>query len=164
MDFRDPKDRKFAAKAVGEVLRQTREARGWSRLELVANLPSGIGDRTLLSYEHGSRAITVLRFLELCQSLQVEAPSLLSRGLQRAQILLEHVVLDVDLLALLRDQSPQFRPMHQWARNKLNRHHDGIATVAPGMVLELADFTGCRTEDLAAYLARFAPDLERSFL
>jgi transcriptional regulator with XRE-family HTH domain len=164
MDFRDAKERKIAAKAVGDVLRQAREARGWTRLELVANLPSGIGDRTLLSYEHGSRALTVLRFLEICQCLQAEAPSLLSQGLQRARILLETVVLDVDLLALLRDQSPQFRPMHQWARNKLNRHHDGIAQVAPATVLELADFTGCRTEELAAYLARFAPDLEHSFV
>jgi transcriptional regulator with XRE-family HTH domain len=160
MDFREPKDRQLAARAVGEVLRQAREVRGWTRLELVANLPSGIGDRTLLSYEHGSRALTVLRFLELCQSLQVEAPSLLSRGLQQARILLENVVLDVNLYALLRDQSPQFRSMHQWARNKLNRHPDGIATVAPATVLELADFTGCRTEELTAYLARFTPDLE----
>ena len=40
-------------KAVGAALRRAREAEEWSRTEFVALLPSGIGERTLLSYEHG---------------------------------------------------------------------------------------------------------------
>jgi ribosome-binding protein aMBF1 (putative translation factor) len=45
---------KVISRAIGEELRRAREATGWSRLQLVSRLPSGIGDRTLLSYEHGT--------------------------------------------------------------------------------------------------------------
>ncbi len=43
------------SRAVGEELRRAREAKGWSRAQLVGMLPSGIGDRTLLSYEPAPR-------------------------------------------------------------------------------------------------------------
>jgi hypothetical protein len=42
-------------KAVGAALRRAREAEEWSRTEFVALLPSGIGERTLLSYELAPR-------------------------------------------------------------------------------------------------------------
>lgn len=45
---------KMISRALGEELRRTREARGWSRTQLVERLPSGIGERTLLSYEHAT--------------------------------------------------------------------------------------------------------------
>lgn len=48
--------------------------------------------------------------------------------------------------------------MAQWARNKLNKHPDGIAELTPASVVELADFIGCSHQDLAAYLAGFLPD------
>jgi hypothetical protein len=43
------------SRAVGEELWNTRKGRKLTRAEVVAKLPSGIGDRTLLSYEHGDR-------------------------------------------------------------------------------------------------------------
>src|SRR4051794_20054161 len=66
----------------GAELRRAREVLGWSRIQLVERLPSGIGDRTLLSYEHGTRHLTVLRFVEISRELITDAPTLLSRGLQ----------------------------------------------------------------------------------
>jgi transcriptional regulator with XRE-family HTH domain len=146
------------SRAVGEELRRTREAKGWSRAQLVGRLPSGIGDRTLLSYEHGTRHLTVLRLVELCRALGVAAPALQCLVEQRARIHLQNLVLQIDLRQLLADKSDKFRPMFQWARNKLNENPDGIVELAPSSVRELATFVGCSHRELANYLARFLPD------
>jgi hypothetical protein len=158
MDFSDRKVRKAVAKALGEELRRAREARDWSRAHFVADLPSGIGDRTLLSYEHGTRDMSVIRFLELCVGLRADPLDILGFSLQRAKVVLENMALTVDLRAFLASKNPVFRPMHQWARNKLNRHPDGVAKLAPAAVRELADFIGCAHNELVAHLARFTPD------
>jgi transcriptional regulator with XRE-family HTH domain len=153
----EPSDQTIS-RALGEELRRTREARGWSRGQLVERLPSGIGERTLLAYEHGARHLAVLRLIEIGHTLDVDAPTLLTRGLQRARIHVESLPLQVDLHALLRDGNGTFRPMAQWARNALNEHPDGIAKVEPQVVRNLALFIGCHHDDLADYLARFLPD------
>jgi hypothetical protein len=67
------------------------------------------------------------------------------------------LILQVDLRALVNDKNHKFRPMVQWARNKLNRHPDGVAELTPNAVLELADFIGCAHMDLATHLAKFMP-------
>lgn len=143
---------------LGEELRRVREAQGWSRLHVVRRLPSGIGERTLLSYEHGTRQLTALRLVELCYALQIDAPTVLGRALQRSHIHIEHLPLKVDLQALLKDQSPTYRPLDQWAKNNLNEHLDGIAEITPEVVRNLALFMGCTYGQLAKYLARFLPD------
>lgn len=153
---------KVISRALGEELRQAREERGWSRLQLVARLPSGIGDRTLLSYEHGTRHLTALRLIEICQELSTDAPALMRRALQRAQIHLENLALQVDLRWLIKDESDTYRPMVQWARNALNEHPDGVAEVEPAVVRNLALFLGCTHEQLGRYLAGFlADDVDR---
>jgi transcriptional regulator with XRE-family HTH domain len=146
------------SRAIGEGLRRAREARGWSRGQLVALLPSGIGDRTLLSYEHGTRHLTVVRLVEVCRPLGVAAPTLLSDALQRARRELDNLVLRVALKSLISDDSVKFRPLRQWAKNKLNRYPDGIVELEPSAVEELADFVGYKSSDLANYLAKFVPD------
>jgi transcriptional regulator with XRE-family HTH domain len=157
-DARDEAAEKTISRAMGEELRRAREAKGWSRTQLAARLPSGIGDRTLLSYEHGTRHLTVLRFIELCRALGAAAPVLLNQALQRARIHLQNLVLQVNLHFLLNDKSDKFRPMHQWARNKLNDNPDGVVELPPASVRELATFVGCEYEELARYLARFLPE------
>jgi hypothetical protein len=52
---------KAVSRAVGEELRQAREASGWSRNYFVTRLPSGIGARTLLSYEPAPRGLSNFR-------------------------------------------------------------------------------------------------------
>jgi transcriptional regulator with XRE-family HTH domain len=148
------------SRALGEELRRTREALGWSRMQLVERLPSGIGDRTLLSYEHGTRNLTALRFIEISRVLGADPSTLMARGLQRARIYVENIALAVDLRFMLNDRSDRFRPMHQWARNTLNEHPDGVVAVEPAVVRHLALFAGCAQGDLANYLARFIPDDE----
>jgi transcriptional regulator with XRE-family HTH domain len=142
-------------KAVGEELRRTREARGWSRAHFVELLPSGIGERTLLAYEHGLRQLTLLRLAELSWTLNIDPSTVFTRGLQRARVLVESVPLEVDLRMLLLDERVTFRPLKQWARNVLNEHPGGIVELDPPVVRNLAAFIGCTHRDLANHLARF---------
>lgn len=146
------------SRAIGRELRRAREAEGLSRVQLVAELPSGIGDRTVLSYEHGTRHLTVIRLLELCRVLGVAGPTLLTQALQQAQLELSNLVLQVDLKRLVKHKNEKFRPMVQWARNKLNECPDGVADVPPSGVQELATFAGYTYRELASYLAKFAPE------
>lgn len=158
MDASDDEVARAVARAVGEELRRAREAKGWSRAQFVTRLPSGIGDRTLLAYEHGLRHLTLIRLLELCEALDAVVADVVSQGLQRARLFLKNLALTVALHELLRSGNFKFRPMVQWARNKLNKHPDGVVELPPAGVIELADFMGCTHQDLAIYLARFAPE------
>jgi hypothetical protein len=148
---------KMISRALGEEMRRAREARGLSRGQLVALLPSGIGDRTLLSYEHGTRHLTAIRLIEIGHAVAVDGPTLMARGLQRARIHAENMTLTVDLHALLRDVSPTFRPLHQWARNMLNDNPSGTVKVEMEVVRNLAMFIGCHHLELANHLCRFIP-------
>lgn len=156
---RDVVAEKIIQRSVGVELRRAREEVGWSRGFFVTRLPSGIGARTLLSYEHGTRHLTLLRFVEVCRAMEVAAPLLLNQALQRARVHLEHVVLRVDLRRLVAERDERFLPLVMWAHNKLVRHPDGIVNVAPSAVVEMADFMGWSRAELASYLARFVPDL-----
>jgi transcriptional regulator with XRE-family HTH domain len=149
---------KVFSKVLGEELRRVREAREWSRAQFVARLPSGIGERTLLAYEHGLRQLTALRIIELCYVLGVDAPTLLGRALQRAQVHIETLPLTIDLEALLQDRTMSFRPLKQWALNTLNDHPDGVVEITPEVAKHLALFMGYSNEQMARYLARFLPD------
>jgi transcriptional regulator with XRE-family HTH domain len=149
---------KAISRAIGEELRRAREAKNLTRIQLVAQLPSGIGDRTLLSYEHGARHLSVIRLIEIARIFDIPAPTLLTAALQRAQTELANLAIKVDLQALLNDDNDKFRPMAQWAKNKLNKTPDGVTELAPSSIKELADFVGYTYQDLAKHLARFAPE------
>lgn len=149
------------ARALGEELRRSREGRGWSRAQFVMRLPSRIGDRTLLAYEHGLRQLTVLRLLELSQALGVPASVIVDQAMQRARLYLQNLVLRVDLRALLRDNNTRYRPLVPWARNRLNHAEDGVIEVTPSGVRELAAFLGHTHLETATYLAKFTLDVTK---
>lgn len=160
-DVSDAALNKAISRAVGEELRRSREAKGWTRDQLVKRLPSGIGSRTLLSYEHGTRHLTLLRFVEVCQALETAAPHVLGLALQRARIYLNRIALWVDLRLLVADNTTQFRSMILWAHNKLIEHPDGIVEVTPSAVREMATMMSATAGDLAVYLTRFTPHLDQ---
>lgn len=153
----DEKTAGAIARALGEELRRTREVHGWSRAQFCRRLPSRIGDRTLLAYEHGLRQLTVLRLVELCDGLKADPATVLARGLQRAKLHLECLTLHVDLRELVRDERVRFRPLRQWARNRSNECPDGIARIDASGVRELVAFLGCERHELVSYLSRFTP-------
>lgn len=149
------------AKVLGQELRVARESRGWSRTELVGKLPSGIGDRTLLSYEHGIRTLSVARFVEICRALGVAASEILDRALEKARDL-RAFSLKVDLRAILRDERAEFEPVRLWARNRLREDPNADVLLAPVTVREMAAVFGFSHAVLAAYLVEFTSgDLSR---
>ena len=159
MDRSDEVTNESISRALGEELRRTREARGWSRLDLTAQLPSGIGEQTVLTYEHGLRHCTFVRLVEICRTLGVSTPDVVQSALQRAGVDLENLSLRVDLRAVIRDKNAEFRPVRRWARNRLAEDPDGAGVVrlVPDGAREIAAVIGCPRSTLVTYLATFAP-------
>lgn len=139
---------------IGAELRRRREARGWTREQMVQGLPSGIGDRTLLSYEHGIRFLTVVRFIELCRALEAAPHEVLQAAMARAADL-ANVSMLVHLPALLRDEDPRFEAVRLWAKRRMSDATEALL-VAPATVREMAAVLGVEHAELAAYLAEFA--------
>lgn len=158
MNTEDPVAAEAISRALGDELRTVREGLGLSRDAFVAKLHSRIAPRTLLAYEHGRRLLTIVRFLELCEGLGVSPPELLAEALQRAELHLSHLKLRVDLNKMLAERNMNFRPLVQWARNRLSHTPDGIIRVSPDAILELAAVVGHSQEDLRRYLCKFTPD------
>lgn len=159
VDVTDEATASAIARALGEELRRAREAQGVSRAQFVKGLPSQIGDRTMLAYEHGLRQITVLRLLELSQGLGVPASVILVQAMQRARLYLQNLVLRVDLRWLLQDNNVHYRPLSSWARNRLNKARSEVIEVTPSGVRELAAVLGRTPQELSAYFAKFTPDV-----
>lgn len=157
LNVEDEKTAETIARGLGEELRRRREAKGWSRATFVKRLPSGIGDRTLLAYEHGLRQLTVIRLIELSEGLEVGSPIVLGQGLQRAKVTLQDIPLRVDLSQLLETTNVKVRPLHQWAKNRMRDSEEGVVEVMPSGVKELAASVGFAHHDVASQLAAFIP-------
>ncbi|MDQ3788742.1 MAG: helix-turn-helix domain-containing protein [Actinomycetota bacterium] len=149
---------KTVARALGEELRRAREARGWSRAYFVKRLPSGIGDRTLLAYEHGVRQMTMLRLLELAQALEVPASVIVAQALQQARLYLQNITVRVDLRQVLEQTNVHYRPLVPWARNRLLGAPDGVIEVSPHLFIYIYAVMGRTHREMSAYLAQFIPD------
>lgn len=145
------------SKKLGLEIRHVRESMGWSRGYMCSMLPCRIGDRTLLSYEQGTRQLTVNRLVEICAVLGREPDEIMGAAVQKARIHLENLNMKIDLRAVLRDNNPTYRPMVQWARNCLNKTPSGITELTPAAVRALADLSGFAEKRLANYLAEFRP-------
>lgn len=141
---------------VGRELRRVRDALGWTRTETVARMPSGIGDRTLLSYEHGIRELTMSRFVEICRVYGVSPGSVLSAAFRLDPNDVEQATIIVDLPVLVQDTTPGYKAVRDYAQRKLLA--DGVvdfAEFSPIVVRELALYAGFSHFDLATYLAGF---------
>jgi hypothetical protein len=91
--------------------------------------------------------------------LDEDAPTLLARALQNARLYTDSSNLIIDLNALLKDDSDEFRPLISWARNTLDGNPpDGVIHVEPVVVRNLALLIGRTHKELANYLARFLPE------
>jgi transcriptional regulator with XRE-family HTH domain len=146
-------------RALGEELRRVRHSVGWTRAELVSRMPSEIHSRTLATYEQGVRQCTVARLVEICHVLGVAAPDVLGLALQRAQVDLQAVSLQVDLRAVLRDQRPELIPLRRWAEKRLEseKESSGVVRLQRAAVQEIAILLGYSMSILTRYLAGFAP-------
>lgn len=74
-------------RALGVELKARREQLGMSRVAMCDQLRShglNIVDRTLVSYEQGTRAVSVERLLQLCSALGASPTAVLTAALERA--------------------------------------------------------------------------------
>jgi transcriptional regulator with XRE-family HTH domain len=149
-------DRGFA-RLLGREVRHAREARGWTRLQLVERLPSGITDRTLLSYEHGIRFMTVVRLVEICRVLEVPASVILDRALAKANDLSSHSF-KVNLRSILRDKQEGFEQVRTWAATRLKETSNPEVTLASATVREMSAVLGIEHRELAACLVAFTSE------
>ena len=150
-------DRAFA-RILGQEIRKAREAKGLTRAQLVERLPSGIGDRTLLSYEHGIRVMTVVRLAEISRALGVDAGQILHQASEKASDL-RAFSLKVDLPAVQRDTREKFASVRLWAKNRLEEDDQNTEVLlSPGTLREMAVVLGFSHGALAAYLAEFTTE------
>lgn len=149
-------DRGFA-RLLGREIRLAREARGWTRVQPVERLPSGIGDRTLLSYEHGIRFMTVVRLIEICRVLEVPTSLILDRAMEKAADLRRYSF-KVNLRSILRDRQEGFEPVRSWAATRLRETTNPELTLASATVREMSAVLGVEHRELSAYLIAFTSE------
>lgn len=149
-------------RAVGEELKRARQSVGLSRAGLAEILPSEIHIRTLAAYEQGVRHFSVSRLVELCHTLGVGAPNILSMALQRAEIHLNRPI-RVNLRAILDDTRESLEPLRKWARKRL-RSPGGqtVVRLEPGAIREMAIFLDIDPAALVKYLVEFSPEEKRT--
>lgn len=70
-------------KAVGGLLREARATGKLTRIEAVRELGRPVADRTLLTYENGTRILDILRLLDLCVALRTSMPRVVAHALAR---------------------------------------------------------------------------------
>jgi transcriptional regulator with XRE-family HTH domain len=146
-------------RAVGEEIRRARQIAKLTRSDLVKRMGSGIKVQTLGGYERGIRQCAIARLVEICRALGVAAPEVLRLALQRVEIDLHTIGLQVDLRAVVRDRRSELVPLRRWARNRLADDPDGSGVVhlGPAVVQEMGAMLGYSRADLINYLMSFIP-------
>lgn len=134
---------------IGDELRAARNRLNWTRREMLDYLPSGISEPTLGTYEQGSRSLSVVRMVELCWVLEVSAPDLLARSIQRA------TGVHVDLRTLARGLHPDLSPLRRWAGARLRALPPATSTIiflGVPAIARMAELCGIPTPDLVSAL------------
>ena len=84
---RDPADHERGTaeealtKAIGEELRRLREARRWTRRELVRRMPGDVPVNSYACWENGLRAISIQTMIKICRTLEVTPSTVLQTAL-----------------------------------------------------------------------------------
>jgi len=71
-------------RVLGEELRAARMARGLARRDVVPELDRKVSLKALATYELGTRAMPVTRFIEICAVLRVSPVEIMRRTWERA--------------------------------------------------------------------------------
>jgi transcriptional regulator with XRE-family HTH domain len=145
------------ARAVGTELRKVRDSQRLTRAEVAERLPSGVSVQTIANYEYGIRHCTLVRFVEICEALEVPSGELLGLALQRAEISLDTNAVHVDLGLIANDNRAR-SALRKWARNRLIKTPDVTVTrLDPATVDELATFFDIDRREFVRYLCQYTP-------
>jgi transcriptional regulator with XRE-family HTH domain len=138
---------------MGRVLRSARLKRGWTLQELAALMPTPIEWRTILSYERGSRAVSLERLYEFSVTLGESMAAMVDR-FERLMRDPSDLTLTVDVQLIAADTLEEFAGIQRWARNRL-ADGSGVVQVTPERVRDLAAVAGVTKPSLAHYLLGF---------
>ena len=144
--------------AIGKEIRRVREHLGWTRGTVVTRMSRTISVQTLANYEYGIRPCTVEMLVEICQPMGVSAADVLGLALQRAEVELPGV--QVDLHAVVRDKQAELRQLRRWARKRLadDPNGSGVARIDRAIIEEMAVFFGFSRAEFLRHLFRFTPE------
>jgi transcriptional regulator with XRE-family HTH domain len=145
-------------RALGNELRKVRKDRGWTRQQLLPQLPFKISSQTLATWELATRHITVGRLLELTEALGVHLFDVLTPALAAlTDGSAEAITLDLDQVA--RTRAALLQPLSRWARERLAAdpyRRPNVVVIGPDALPWLAVLCQSTTLDLAQQLQRFA--------
>jgi transcriptional regulator with XRE-family HTH domain len=146
-------------KAFGRELTRVRKARGWDREQVVALMASDVGPRTLASWEHGTRAMTVQKFLEVCAAMGVSAPAILQIAAQKVElpdVEPDQEDIRVDLHAII--QATEIDdPMRRWANGRLKSDPNAPTALADRQTInDMAAFMDITPTTVLTRLRPFA--------
>lgn len=145
-------------KPLGKEIRKVREHLGWTRGAVVDRMSRTISVQTLANYEYGIRPCTVDMLVSICQALNVSAADVLGLALQRAEI--ELPGMQVDLRAVVKDNQAELRQLRRWARNRLedDPNGSGVAHIDRAIIEEMAVFFGFSRTEFLGHLFRYTPE------
>jgi transcriptional regulator with XRE-family HTH domain len=145
-------------RALGDELRRARESVGLTRADLIARMPTEIHSQTLASYERGVRQCTVGRLAEICQAMGVSAPDLLRWAMQRAELDLPVIGIQIDLHAVISDKRKELDPLRRWAGDRLSEDSgSGHFHLEWPVILEMGRLFGIARAQFVSYLISFTP-------
>lgn len=131
-------------RAVGEELQAARNRLGWTRNQLVQCVQINMPVNTYACYEQGVRSCSITRLVELCDTLEIAAPDLLNRALQRiARITFPRITSDPDVMG----GAPCIDGLNIPVSTIISSFADGMSTA--DIVASYPDLT---TEDVAEAL------------
>lgn len=138
--------------ALGRELLALRLERHWTRAQLVQRLPSGLSAQAVASYEAGTRACTVERFVELCEALDMSPHDLLDRVQYRMAHEGVPSSLHIDLRALVDDGRSELLPARRWAETELAHHAEPMRDLELAALESLATLCGVQVVELIRML------------
>ncbi|HEX3789478.1 MAG TPA: helix-turn-helix transcriptional regulator [Pseudonocardiaceae bacterium] len=139
---------------LGDELRQTRKARGWTRKDLQAHLESEISLPALAAYELGTRTLSVVKLVELCAALGTSAPELLGRVHARLSPGPSGTI-DVDLRTLATHARPELEPVRGLAARQvrdLPGDRPSVVALHPAAIQYLAQLCDLPASELVTAL------------
>jgi transcriptional regulator with XRE-family HTH domain len=146
-------------RVLGDEIRTLRKRRGWTRKNLNDRLQRDISLQTLATYELGTRQISVVRLVEICDALDELPHELLARVHERVFTNAPVGRIRIDLRKIVRDAAPDLLPLRRWASGKLAQQPEADWEVQLDIAAleHMAQLCGVATVDLIARLRRNAP-------
>lgn len=73
-------------RALGIELQEIRKRLGWSKKEVAARMSADASHWTVASWENAKRALTIPKFVDLCEALGVAPSAVMASAMRRCRI------------------------------------------------------------------------------